>query len=110
MGRASQVGMIGNEGISLVDLGSGIALEHSFGTGREGAHVKRQNNMLGDDFTLAVKYCAAGVLGFTNDGGETGAEEGVLHLLDDAGQARLNDLKGNGIDGHRKLRVLSNEL
>ena len=29
-----------------------------------------------------------------------GAKQRILHLLDDAGEARLDDLKSDGIDGH----------
>jgi hypothetical protein len=92
MRRAPQIGMIGNESVSLMDIRRRIAPQHSFGAGGEGAHVKGQDHVLGDDFTLAVQDSAAGVLGFPDDGGEAGAEERVLHLLDDAGQARLDHL------------------
>jgi hypothetical protein len=54
--------------------------------------------MLGDDFSLAVQDRATGVLGLANDRRVTGAEERVLHLLDDAGETGLDDLKSYGID------------
>ena len=95
--------MIGDKSISLVDLSSRVALQYPFGAGGKGAHVKRQDDVLGDDFALAVEDGAAGVLRFADDGGEAGAEKGVLHLLDDAGQPRLNNLKSDGINAH-KLR------
>src|SRR5437773_2326482 len=58
--------------------------------------------MLGDDFAGTIQNRAARVLGLTDNRRVTSAKERVLHLLDDAGQARLNDLEGDGINGHKK--------
>ena len=58
--------------------------------------------MLGDDFAGTIQNRAARVLGLTDNRRVTGAKERVLHLLDDAGQAGLNDLEGDGVNGHKK--------
>ncbi|MEK7210376.1 MAG: hypothetical protein AAB070_03065, partial [Candidatus Binatota bacterium] len=84
----------------FVYLGRRVVSEHTLGAGGEGAHVQGQHDVLGDHFAVTVEDGAAGVLGFSDDGGEAGAKQRVLHLLDDAGQARLNYLQGDGINFH----------
>jgi hypothetical protein len=48
--------------------------------------------MLGDNFPGGIQKRATGVLGFSNNRRIAGAEQRVLHLLDDAGQPGLDDL------------------
>ena len=63
--------------------------------------MQRQHDMLGDHVALRVHQRAGGVLRFAHDGGKAGAEQRILHLLHDAGEARLDDFQIDGVDGHR---------
>jgi hypothetical protein len=76
------------------------ALEYRRGTGGKGAHVERQDDVLRYDVTANIQYRATGVLRLANDRRIAGAEEGILHLLHDTGEAGLDDLECDGIDGH----------
>ena len=103
VGAAAEVGMVGDESVAVVDFVKRKSFQDRRGAGGKGAHVERQDDMLGDHFAAGVEHRAAGVLGFSDDRRVAGAEERILHLLDDAGQARLDDLQGDGIDrSHRR--------
>ena len=62
--------------------------------------MQRQDDVLRHNLALGVHQRAGGILRFTHDGGEAGTEQRVLHLLHDAGEARLDDFKIDGVDGH----------
>jgi len=47
--------------------------------------------VLCDQLTGGIQDCAAGILGFANDGRIAGAEKRILHFLHNTGEARLND-------------------
>src|SRR3990170_9149923 len=62
--------------------------------------------MLGDHLALAVQDRATGVLGLADDRRVAGAEKRVLHLLDDAGEAGLDDLQSDGINIRHRSSTL----
>ena len=82
----------------------GVILHNAGSAGGERAHMERQDDMLRDDFAGAIQNRAAGVLRLADNRRVAGAEQRILHFLDDAGQARLDDLQGDGIDCHRMVR------
>ena len=90
--------MIDDEGVAFVNIIVRKALVHSSSASREGAHMQRQHDVLRDHRTSGIQNCAAGILGFANDGRIAGAEKLILHFLHDTGEAGLNDLQGDGID------------
>ncbi len=77
--------------------------------------MQREHDVLCHHVALSVHHGARGVLGFADDGGKAGAEQRVLHFLDDAGEARLDHLKGDRIDiarlfhpnGHHAASVIT---
>src|SRR4029079_13880222 len=58
------------------------------------------HDMLGDDLAARVHQRAGGVMRFANNGGEAGAEQRVLHLLDDAGERSLHHFEIDRVDVH----------
>ena len=106
MGTAAEIGMVRDKRIALLDLGYPVGLQDCRCTSWKGSHVKRQYHMLRDDLAVDIQNRATCVLGFSDDRRVAGAKQRVLHLLDDAGQARLNDLERNGINAvHAALAV-----
>ena len=95
---AALIGMVDQEGVAL---GDGVAVigEHRGAAGRKGADMQRQHDVLGDDVALRVHQRAGGILRLAHDGGKAGAEQRVLHLLHDAGEARLDDFEIDSVDG-----------
>ena len=96
---AAVVGMIDQEGVAFGDVVAELR-DHRAAAGRERADVQRQHDVLRDDLALGVHQRAGGVLRFAHDGGEAGAEQRVLHLLHDAGEARLHHFEIDGVDVH----------
>src|SRR5512143_3358525 len=92
--------MVRDEGVALLNLRRRDGFQYSRRTSGKGAHMKRQHHMLGDDFALGVEDRATGILRLSDDGRIAGAKQRILHLLDDAGQTGLYDLKSDGIN-HR---------
>src|SRR6476646_1706668 len=93
--------MIGDKSIPFVYFVGAVVLENPRGACRKSSHVQRQHDMLRDDFPLAIQYRATRVLRLANNRRVAGAEKRVLHFLHDAGEARLDDLQGYGINvGH----------
>ena|SRR5438132_4440480 len=92
MRAATEIRMIRNKSIAFIDLRWRIVLEQSCRTGRKRSHVQRQDNMLSDDFASGIQNRAACVLRLADNRGIAGAKERVLHLLDNAGKPRLDDL------------------
>jgi hypothetical protein len=99
MRTAALIRMIDQERIAFSDSAAERA-EHGGAAGGERADMQRQHHMLGDDLALRVHQRAGGILRFAHDGGEAGAEQRVLHLLHDAGEARFDDFEIDGVDGH----------
>ena len=64
-----------------------------------------QNDVLRDDFAVSVQDRATGILRLADDGRIAGTKQRVLHLLNNARQARLDDLQCNRINGHKTLHV-----
>jgi hypothetical protein len=62
--------------------------------------MQRQHHVLGDHLATRIHQRARGILRFAYDGREAGAEQRILHLLHDAGEARLDDFKIDRVDGH----------
>jgi len=54
MGATAKIGMVGDECVALVNLIGAVVSQNSRRASRERAHVKRQNDMLGDDFSLPI--------------------------------------------------------
>jgi hypothetical protein len=54
--------------------------------------MQRQYHVLSDNFALTIENSAAGVLRLADNSRVAGAEQRVLHLLNDASQARLYHL------------------
>ena len=102
VGAAAAVGVIDDVGVALPELFRGKPFEQALGTGGECPHMERQHHVLGDDLRLGVEDGATGVVGFADDGGEAGAEEGGLHLLHDAVEGGADDLDGDGVGGHAR--------
>ena len=71
--------------------------------------MQRQHDVLRDDLALRIHQRAGGILRFAHDGGEAGAEQRVLHLLHDAGEARLHHFEIDGVDVHRFLSLVLDE-
>jgi hypothetical protein len=94
--------MVGDERVAFVNLGRSVMLEHAAGAGGKRTHVERENDVLRHDFPSSAQDRAACVLRFADDRRVAGTEEGVLHLLDDAGQAGLDHLQCNRVNGHIK--------
>ena len=96
---AAVIGMVDQEGVALGDVVAELR-DHRAAAGRERADMQRQHHMLRDHFALGVHQRAGGILRFAHDGGEAGAEQRVLHLPHDAGEARLHHFKIDGVDVH----------
>ncbi len=92
MRAAALIGVVDQIGVALDDVAA-IRLDNRGAASREGAHVQGQHDMLCDHIGIGIQNRAGGVLGFAHDGGVTGAEQRVLHLLHDAREARLDDLE-----------------
>ena len=99
MRAAALIRMVDQERVAFGDVVA-VGREHGAAAGRKRADMQRQHDMLGDHVALRVHQRAGGILRFAHDGGEAGAEQRVLHLLHDAGEARLDDFKIDGVDGH----------
>jgi hypothetical protein len=99
MRAAAIVRMVDDEGVAVCDR-AGKFLQHGVGAGRERADVQRQHDVLGDDLAASVHQRAGGILRLAHDGGEAGAEQRVLHLLDDAGERGLDDFEIDRGDVH----------
>src|SRR5262249_37639209 len=91
-GATSEIRMIGDESVALVKLRGAVTLQQACGASRKRTHMERQHHMLGHHFSGGIQNRTAGILGFANDRRVARAKQGILHLLDDAGQPRLNDL------------------
>src|SRR6185312_3950258 len=100
MRTAAEIRVIDDERIAVVDILGRKALEDGGRAARKGAHMQRQHDVLCDHLTGGIQDCAAGILGFANDGRIAGAEKRILHFLHNTGEARLNHLQRNGIDSH----------
>ena len=96
---AALIGMVDQEGVALRDVVAEL-LDHGAAAGRERADMQRQHHVLRHHLAVGVHQRAGGVLRFAHDGGEAGAEQRVLHLLHDAGEARLDDFEIDGVDVH----------
>ena len=70
------------------------------GAGGKCADMERQHHVLRHHLALGVHQRAGGILRLPHDGGESGAKQRVLHLLHDAGQARLDDFEIDRVDDH----------
>jgi hypothetical protein len=92
--------MIDQKGVAFRD-GVAERLEHGGAAGRERPDMKRQHHVLGDHVPALVHQRARGILGLAYDRRETGTEQRVLHFLDDAAEACLDDFEVDGIDGGR---------
>ena len=97
--------MVDQERVAFGD-GVAVCLQHGAAARRKRADMQRQHDMLGDHVALRVHQRAGGILRFAHDGGEAGAEQRVLHLLHDAGEARLDDFKIDGVDVASAILVL----
>jgi hypothetical protein len=97
MRAAALVGVVDEEGVARGDV-AGIGLQDRGAAGGEGADVERQHDVLGDHPAGRIEQGAGGVLRFTDDGGEAGAEQRVLHLAHDAAEARADHLQLDGAD------------
>ncbi len=98
---AAVIGMVDQEGVALGDVAAELR-DHGAAAGRERADMQRQHHMLRHHFALGIHQRAGGVLRFTHDGGEAGAEQRVLHLPHDAGEARLHHFEIDGVDVHSR--------
>ena len=96
---AAVVGMVDQEGVALGDVAAEFR-DHGAAAGRERADMQRQHDVLRDHLALGIHQRAGGVLRFTHDRGEAGAEQRVLHLPHDAGEARLHHFEIDGVDVH----------
>jgi hypothetical protein len=92
--------MVDQEGVALGDVAAEFR-DHRATAGRKRADVQRQHHMLRDHFAPGVHQCAGSILRFTHDGGEASAEQRVLHLPHDAGEAGLHHLEIDGVDVHQ---------
>ncbi len=95
---AAVIGVIDQKGVAFRD-GVAKCFEHRAAAGRKCSDMQRQHDMLGDDIAVAVHQGAGGILGFADDRRETGAEQRILHFLDDAAQTGLDDFEVDSIDG-----------
>ena len=96
---AAVIGMVDQEGVALGDVVAEFG-DDGAAAGRERADMQRQHDVLRHHFALGIHQRAGGVLRFAHDGGEAGAEQRVLHLLHDAGEARLHHFEIDGVDVH----------
>ena len=90
MWAAAFVGVVDEKGVAFGDVV--IIAQDRGATGRKGADMQRQNDMLGDDVAAPVHDCAGRILRFPHDGRIAGAKQRILHFLHDAVEARLDDL------------------
>jgi hypothetical protein len=90
--------MIDDECVAVVNVIVRKAFVHGSSASGKGTHMQRQHDVLRDHLTGGIQNCAAGILGFANDGRIASAEKRILHFLHDTGEAGLNDLQGDGID------------
>ena len=67
VGAATEIRVIGDERITLVNFLSAVVFQDACGASRKCAHMQRQYHVLGDDFALAIQDCAAGVLRLPDD-------------------------------------------
>jgi hypothetical protein len=91
--------VIDQEGVALGDVAAEFG-DDGAAAGRERADMQRQHDVLGDHFALRVHQRAGGVLRLAYDGREAGAEQRVLHLPHNAGEARLHHFEIDGVDVH----------
>ena len=96
---AAVVGVIDDEGVALRDAVA-ERIDDGGGAGGECADVQRQDHVLRHHVALRVHQRAGCILRFPHDGGEAGAEQRILHLLHDAGEARLQHFEIDRVDGH----------
>ena len=90
--RASGVvGMVDEEAVAVFHLIVGVELEDAFDAFGVGAEVWREGGVLTDDVAVAVGDAGGEVVGLSDDGGEPGAEDGGLHLSDDAVEPCADD-------------------
>jgi hypothetical protein len=99
MRAAALIGMIDQEGIALHHVGA-EGRDHGACAGRERPDMQRQHDMLRHNLAARVHQRAGGILRFAHDGGEAGPEQRVLHLLHDAGEARLHHFEIDRVDRH----------
>ena len=101
---AALIGMIDDEGVAFRD-GVAERFDHGGGAGRKRADVQRQHDVLRHHLALGVHERAGGVLRLAHDGRKAGAEQRVLHLLHDAGEARLHHFQLDRVDhcGFRRV-------
>jgi hypothetical protein len=92
--------MIDQEGVALRN-GVAERLDHGGAAGRERPDMERQHYVLGDHLAPLVHQGAGCILGLAHDGRETRAKQRVLHFLDNAAEARLDDLEIDRVDGGR---------
>src|SRR5680860_1731600 len=91
--------MVDEERVAVLHLPGLVEPQQALHTRRERAQVQGQHGELGQHPTLRVEDRAAGITRLADDRGVAGAEQRVLHLLDDPGQALAHDLDRHGIDG-----------
>ena len=97
---AAVIGVVDQEGVALRD-GAAELRDDRAGAGRERADVQRQHHVLRHHLAFGVHQRAGGVLRLAHDGREAGAEQRVLHLLHDAGEARLHHFEIDRVDVHQ---------
>ena len=96
---AAVIGMVDDEGVAFGDVAA-ERIDDGGGAGRKRADMQRQHHVLRHHLAVRVHQRAGGILQLPHDGGEAGAKQRVLHLLHDAGEARLHHFEVDGVDGH----------
>ncbi len=100
---AALIGMIDQEGITFGDVVE--FFQHRRAAGGESTDMQRQNHVLRHHFTLGIHQRAGSILRFPHDGGKAGAEQRILHLLHDTGEAGLYDFEIDRVDVHHRSCV-----
>ena len=94
---AAVVRVAGEERIALAHVGRRMELEETLDGRGQTAHVPRMRPAR-DEPPCSVEQSAAEVMGLAHDGGEARAEDGVLHLSDDAVEASAHHLERDDVE------------
>ncbi len=100
---AAVIGMVDDERVARRDTVA-KRVDDGGGAGGKCADMERQHHVLRHHLALGVHQRTGGILRLPHDGGESRTKQRVLHLLHDAGQARLDDFEIDRVDDHRFLR------
>ena len=97
VGATAVVRVTREEGVALAHVCGRVEVEESVDGSGEAAHVSGVGAAR-DEASGGVHEPAAEVVGLADDGGEAGAEDGVLHLADDAVEACAHHLEGDDVE------------